>query len=93
MPEGTEGGGGRLSAVESRAATLEAQVSYLATRTDRAEGKLDSVSERVTRLEERIAQLPSKEQVVKIGLGVIAAVSAVIAFQGKIQSLLGLAPH
>ena len=83
---------GRVSAVESRAATLEAQVSYLSTRMDRVEGKLDTLSDRVTRLEERLAHLPTKEQVVKIALGALAAVTAIIAFQTKIQSFLGLGP-
>jgi len=81
---------GRIGAIESRVAILEAQTTFSTGRLDRAEGKLDTFSERITRLEERIAHLPTKEQVIKIALGMLAAITAIIALQGKIQTLLGL---
>jgi len=79
-----------LSAIESRAATLEAQVGFLNGRMDRVETKLDMLSEHLTRAEERIAQLPTKEQIVKLGLGFLVCLTAVTAFQEKIRTFLGL---
>ena len=71
-------------------AILEAQNGYLSARVDRAESKLDTLSERVTRAEERIAHLPTKEQVVKIALGVLAALTALLVFQTRLKAFLGL---
>lgn len=84
---------GRLSAAEGRLSAHEQQISYLTGRLDKAENKLDSLGERLTRLEERVAHLPSKESIVKIAFGTVAAIGSLIAFQGKIQSLLGITPH
>ena len=79
----------RISALESRLASLETQASYLSSRIDRAEGKIDIFSERITRIEERVAHLPTKELVVKIALGTIAALGSILTFQGQIKKLLG----
>lgn len=84
---------GRINALEVRLASLEAQIGYLSARTEKAQGKSENLLERVARLEERLARLPNKEQVVKIALGVAAAVTAIITFQGAIRKFLGfLAP-
>jgi phage shock protein A len=80
---------GKISGVEGRASVLEARVNDFSPRLERAESKVDTLSERITRAEERIAHLPTKEQVVKIALGTLAAIAALIAFQAKIKLFFG----
>ena len=78
--------------MESRVASLDAHVTMLSPRMDRVESKLDLLSERVTRIEKRIAHLPTKETVVKIAVGTITAMAALVTFQSKIQGLFGVIP-
>ena len=80
----------RVGALESRSATVAAQVDYLIKRLDRIEVKLDALSERTTRTDERVNHLPSKEQVVKIAIGTVTVLGALVTFQGQIRKILGL---
>ena len=82
----------RISAVESRVATLEAQVAMLTTRGDRIESKVDLISDRLARAEERLAHLPSKETVVRIAIGTVATLTAVLVFADRIRALFGIVP-
>lgn len=95
MSDATSGAeGARISELERRVARLDAQVEFRESRNDRAEGKIDGIVERLARLEERVAHLPSKEAVVRIALGTIAFLTAVLVFQSRIQGLLGITlPH
>jgi len=86
----TGGDDARVSAVESRAASLEAQVTYLNIRADRLEAKADSFGDRLARLEERVAHLPTKELVVRIAIGAVIALSAILVFADTIRALFGL---
>lgn len=83
---------GRLSSIESKAAVVETRLGYVEARVEKTGGKIEGISERLARLEEKVNHLPTKEQVVKIALGTIAALTAVLVFQTKIQGLLGFAP-
>lgn len=83
--------GTRINSLESQAARLDAKVGQLEGRSERADGKIDSMLDRLARLEERVSHLPTKEAVVRIALGTLAFLTAVMVFQSKIQALLGVA--
>ena len=83
----------RLSSVESRLITLEVKHDHSFPRIDKLEPKLESLLERVARLEERVAHLPSKGMIFTIAAAMIAALTGVIAFAGKIQSWVSISPH
>lgn len=81
---------GRMRSLETRSAIVETLLDYVEGRVGKAETRNDSIGERLTRLEEKISHLPTKEQVVKIALGTLAMLTAIIVFQAKIQALIGL---
>lgn len=81
---------GRISSIESKTAVVETRIGYVEARSERTDEKMGGISERLARLEERINHLPTKEQVVKIALGTVAALTAALVFQAKIQAFLGL---
>lgn len=92
MVDGTSGAQvSRINSLETQVARLDAKVERLESRMERADSKIDSVMDRLARLEERVSHLPSKEAVVRIALGTLAFLTAVMVFQSKIQALLGLA--
>jgi hypothetical protein len=82
-----------LSSIESRLITLEVKHDHAYPRVDKLEPKLESLLERVARLEERVAHLPSKGMIFTIAATMIAALTGLVAFAGKIQSLVGVGPH
>lgn len=83
----------KISALESRAASLEAQVSGLASQMSRAENKLDNISDRLARNEERLNHLPSK-MLLSIGSSVAAIMIFLLVMQEKIRAFFGVGtPH
>ena len=80
---------GRLSNAENKIAVVETRLGYIESRVEVSGTKTDLLFERLTRLEEKVSHLPTKEQVVKIALGTLATLTAIIVFQSKIQALIG----
>lgn len=83
-------GGGDSSGGMERVAKLETLMDVV--RTDIAGLKTDvrDVRDRLIRLEERVNHLPSKGFIVTATSATLALIGAIVLFQSKLQTLLGL---
>ena len=88
--QGYGGGGGGMSALESRVASLEAYTETI--RADVGAMKLDmrDIRDRTAKLEVKVDHLPSKGYVVVALMALLAGIAALIAYQEQIQLFLGL---
>ncbi|GLS68740.1 hypothetical protein [Methylobacterium tardum] len=81
----------RISALESRLAALEAQVTFSLPRLDRFEGKIDPVVERVVRLEEAAKHIPSKGFIVTIVLIALTIAGGMLTVVNGLKTATGSA--
>lgn len=83
-PLNPPGGGGSSGGMEPRIARLEAQMEHV----QGALLKLSDVPANLATLIERVAHLPTKEYLVKVTLGSLAIIAALVTFSDKLHSLV-----
>jgi uncharacterized coiled-coil protein SlyX len=81
---------GRLSNVEAKISAQDAELRGLSARVDKAEPKLEDLMQKIVRLDERVSHLPSKEYIVRIALGTLALIGAIVVFSNQIRSFFHL---
>lgn len=80
----TGDGDGTNPPMYERVAKLEAHMEHV--REDL--GKLSGVPATLATLNERVSHLPTKDYMVRVALGLLAAIAALIAFGEKLQTLV-----
>ncbi|WP_146048498.1 hypothetical protein [Roseibium marinum] len=85
-----DGGDGGMSDLVARVASLEAHTENIKTNIGEIRPDLKNVRERLPKLEEKVSHPPSKGYIFTVVMTAIALITAVIAYQDKIQTMLGL---
>ncbi|WP_375454120.1 hypothetical protein [uncultured Methylobacterium sp.] len=81
----------RIAKLEVRMDTTNDRLGRVDTRLDRIDGKLETVAVEIATLKERVAHLPLKGFIVSATTVRLALLTAIMLFQSKLQTLLGVA--
>lgn len=83
-PLNNGGGGGNFPDMEPRVKALETHMEYVRRDLER----LASVPADLATVKERVSHLPTKEYLVRLIIGALALIAALVTFGEKLQSLV-----
>lgn len=83
-PLNNGGGGGNSPDMEPRVKALETHMEYVRRDLER----LSSVPADLATVKERVSHLPTKEYLVRLIVGALALIAALVTFGEKLQSLV-----